>query len=410
MGKHSRWMWLVLVLALWPLGCRPKAAERRSLEGVPVVRVRVLESQQRVTLAAEDPPAVVAGRDARPHKLDLPGSEPVTVELLPRGGWRFGSATLPQGEVTLVPSREGSVTVNGEAYRGRYRFVPRAGGRFDVVNDVDIDGYLKGVVPKEMLWNWHAEAYRAQAVIARTYALYQWRTGRTDSHFDLHADTRSQVYGGMGAENGKSREAVDATAGVVTAFGPEGSERIFKAYFSSCCGGVRQSAADAFNEPPHPALIDQNVGNLCNASPRFNWGPIVLTREELTRRFRLWGERKARPEQGMARIDRVDIQATNPSGRPVRFVITDARGDRYSLSGEELRWAVNTGAAAGTGLNSSFVKPVNNSQGIQFVDGHGWGHGVGMCQWCAQTQAGQGMRHEDIVLSAFPGAKLVRAY
>ena len=56
------------------------------------------------------------------------------------------------------------------------------------------------------------------------------------------------------------------------------------------------------------------------------------------------------------------------------------------------------------------VKVISDSDEIRFVDGHGWGHGVGFCQWCSQRRAEEGLRHEDIVLAAFPRAKLVRAY
>ena len=112
----------------------------------------------------------------------------------------------------------------------------------------------------------------------------------------------------------------------------------------------------------------------------------------------------------MGDVDRIDIQSSNAAGRPVRFVVSDKKGNRYSLNGEEIRWAVNTNAPQGTGLYSSFFKPVNEDASIQFVEGHGWGHGVGLCQWCAEAQAEQKMRHEDIVLSAYPGATLLRAY
>jgi stage II sporulation protein D len=227
--------------------------------------------------------------------------------------------------------------------------------------------------------------------------------------FDLFADTRSQVYGGASAESSRASSAVDDTAGIVVAYGEAGQERIFKAYFSSCCGGIRQSSADAFNEP-HPAMTGFSVGALCNASPRFNWGPVVVKKVELTKRLQAWGTARGRPEAQMAEVDRIDIQSSNAAGRPVRFVVADKKGNRFSLNAEEIRWAVNTNAPQGTGLYSSFVKPVNEDSAIQFVEGHGWGHGVGLCQWCAETQAEQNMRHEDIVLSAYPGAKLLRAY
>src|SRR6185437_1537535 len=76
---------------------------------------------------------------------------------------------------------------------------------FDVINDVDVDGYLMSVVPREMFPQWPLEAYKAQAIVARTYALYVARTAPMGTNFDLFADTRSQVYGGIHDESAKSR-------------------------------------------------------------------------------------------------------------------------------------------------------------------------------------------------------------
>jgi stage II sporulation protein D len=408
---------LALLALAAPPGCASRGKKGRSLEGVPVVRVRLLESQPRVSLTASSGATLSVGGASQ----GVPAGTTLSVERSGEGGWLFRgsdgkSFTATLGDVTLAPSDDQFLKINGQPYRGRVRLVAAGTGKIDVVNDVDIDSYLKGVVPKEMLWNWHGEAYRAQAIVARTYALYEWRMAAQSpgadglgKSFDLHPDVRSQVYGGVAAETSGASAAVDDTSGIVVAYGEPGQERIFKAYFSSCCGGVRQSSADGFAEP-HPAMTGFSVGNLCNASPRFNWGPVVVKKEELTRRFRTWGARRDRPEGIMADVERIDVQASNAAGRPVRFVVTDKKGNRYSLNGEEIRWAVNTAAAPGTGLNSSFFKPVNEEQQIQFVEGHGWGHGVGLCQWCAQAQAEQNTPHEDIVLSAYPGAKLLRAY
>lgn len=361
-------------------------------------------------LSANEPPLVRSAATPDGQRMAFPAGIAVPVGLSGNGGWRIGNITYGSGELTIQPAQVGSVSINGQAYRGNYRLVPVAGGKFDVVNDVHIDDYLKSVVSKELLWNWHEEAYRAQAIVARTYALYEWRTAGTGRHWDLYPDQRSQVYGGLSAETSKSREAVDYTRGIVVAYGPPGQERIFKAYFSSCCGGVSQSAADAFGDSYVEPLSDQSVNSLCNASPRFNWGPVIVGKDELTRRFRAWGARKGRPEKDMAPVSRIDIQATNRWGRPTRFLVTDARGTRYSCTGEELRWAVNTQAQEGSTLYSSFCKIINSPDSVHFVEGHGWGHGVGLCQWCAQRRAELGMRHEDIVLAAFQKAVLVHAY
>jgi stage II sporulation protein D len=282
-----------------------------------------------------------------------------------------------------------------------------------VINDVDVDSYLCSVVSKEMLPGWHEESYKAQAIVARTYAIYEKQTAGADRYWDVFPDTRSQVYGGIPGETAKSRKAVNETAGIVVA-APDanGYPRIFKAYFSSCCGGISQSAADAFGETYIPPLTDQDVHAACRASPRFSWGPIVINKTELTQRFINYGKRRDNPLKNMGPLARIEVQSTNRWGRPIRFLITDTKNNKYSLAGEDFRWAVNFGAPEGsnTTLWSSFVKVISDSDQIRFVDGHGWGHGAGMCQWCAEKRAEDGLRHEDIVLTAFPSATLVRAY
>jgi stage II sporulation protein D len=423
------WALLVLPALLWPLGCGRKD-KQRSLEGVPVVRVRLMANEPVVTLTASRSPTAWPG-SARQRRLELPRNTAVPLKHTATG-WLVGDLSIggTGGELTIQPDGDGTVSINGVAYRGRYRFVPSAApatpptaipagatapapstqpvsGGFDVINDVDIDSYLKSVVSKELLWNWHDEAYRAQAIVARTYALYQWAATGGTGTFDLYDDVRSQVYGGIRAESGKSREAVDATARVVLAHKTDDGYRIFKAYFSACCGGITQSAADVFNEPYVRPLSARYVGPLCNASPRFNWGPVVLTKADVTRRLRIWGKLRQHPLKDVGEVTSIEVLGSNEFGRPTRFLVTDAAGTRFALTGEEIRWAINS---AGVVLNSSFFKPVNEQDVIRFAEGHGWGHGVGMCQWCAQGMAEDGAPHEVIVLNSFPGAKLVRAY
>ena len=112
-----------------------------------------------------------------------------------------------------------------------------------------------------------------------------------------------------------------------------------------------------------------------------------------------------------ASADALIAEVRKLSTRPIRFLITDSTGTRYSLSCEETRSACNAGAADGAAtLPSGFFKTITEPDQIRFVEGHGWGHGVGMCQWCAEKRAEDGLHHEDIVLAAFPTAVLVRAY
>jgi stage II sporulation protein D len=376
---------------------------------MPVVRVRVLERQSSVNLSATVSPFMQVGESVTARELRLPAKLQVPLTLS-AAGWHIGATPVGTGVLTLIPGAAGTCSINNAAYRGKYRFVPVSQTEFDVVNDVDIDSYLKGVLARELLPKWDIEAYKAQAIVARTYALYEAKTVAKGRYFDLNDDTRSQVYGGMPAENDKSRKAVDATAGIVVVYGPAGQERIFKAYFSACCGGVSQSAYDAFGEADIPPLQARNVGTLCSASPHFNDPDQTFSKTELTRRIRLWASRRDHPCQNMAALARIDVMAANPFGRPSRFILTDARNTRYSLRSEELRNALNADSTPSTTFFSSYFTPVNSDTTITFTRQHGHGHGVGLCQYCAQALALRGTRHEDIVIMAYPQAKLTRAY
>lgn len=366
---------------------------------------------------------VSTASDPTQRQLRFPPGVGVPTSLS-AAGWKIGSGavSLGLGDLVLRPSVEGSLIVNGEPYRGTLRLVSVGGGKFDVINELDVDGYLKGVLPKELYANWHPQTYRAQAIVARTYALYEARTEGSNRYWDLYPDQRSQMYGGLRAETTASRSAVDETSGIVLVYSPDPNVtgRIFKAYFSSCCGGVTQSAADAFpGDPLIPPLIAQSVGPLCNAAPKFNWGPVAIRKDELTRRFHAWAERKARldgrvrPEATIGTIERIEVANSNIFSRPTRFLVTDARGVQYSMSSEELHSAADADApTAGPQIYSTFMKVDNEpgSDSIRFVDGHGNGHGVGMCQWCAQTRALAGLSHEEILAAAFHQSRRARAY
>lgn len=401
---------VVALLVLLPVGCSSQDLKPADFSGhTPVLRVLVLQGKNTVQFTASQQPIVQTSSTPQPHRLDIAPSKAVPLALTPVG-WRLGNVIVGTGELQINPASEGTVAFDGQSYRGRFRLVPTGPDKFDVVNDVDLEGYLKGVLSKELKRFWNDETYKAQAVVARTYALYELKAASAGSHFDVYDDQRSQVYGGIGAENAKSRQAVDATSGLVVTSGAAGQERIFKAYFSSCCGGITQSATDAFGDLPTPALVEQNVGTLCNISPNFNWGPVIVSKADLTKRFRRFAQLRNRGEKDMANLNRIDVAVTNKAGRPVRFTITDSRGVKFYWTGEELRWAVNTDATESTRLLSSLVQIDNQANVIRFTGGHGLGHGVGMCQWCAQRRAELGMHYDAIVLTAYPNSKLLRAY
>lgn len=350
----------------------------------PTVRVRLVAKADSVGVIVDGLPRTIAGRDVR------------------------DGAPLIFAGTDAEP-----VGVNGHRYHGTVRVVAgESPGTIDVINVCAVDDYLRGVVPREALSTWPAEALKAQAIASRTYALFQARS-RTDSGddraFDLRADTGSQMYGGIESEVASTNRAVDATRGLVLASGPAGKQRIFCAYFSSTCGGTTASGADLFDDPT-PALA-AHEGDGCTDAPRYRWPEFAIRKDELARRLKLWGGRQSSPIAEIGRVRAVEIARTNELGRPVRFAITDDAGRRFELGAEHFRNACNAGRPEkDPEFYSSHFTPVDAGDSVRITDGRGWGHGVGLCQYCAAGWAKRGQSAAQILSSGYPGAILVRAY
>jgi peptidoglycan hydrolase-like amidase len=178
-------------------------------------------------------------------------SPSVTVQFQAIGGvvrvWNQATPTPTlvysgPGPVVTVPldaTRPTSFIEKG-TFRGNFRFT-NLGNTLRVVNVVSYDEYIKGVVPIEMLDNWHLEAYKAQAIAARTYAYSSYRGGSRD--YDVLEDQSDQCYGGVQMRSGRVVEkaitnlAVDLTAGKILTY----NGQVIRAYFASSNGGYSKA-------------------------------------------------------------------------------------------------------------------------------------------------------------------------
>jgi stage II sporulation protein D len=405
---------LFLCAAIFLLQSCAQESQPTPSPSAPTIRVLILEDVPRAQISSQS--SVQLWQDTSPTPTYVRLTSP-TILTRQNNSWLLNSTPVTCNILTLQ-SPTNQLTINNIPYHGYFRFIPTGPTTFHAVNVLSIDDYLQGVISCEMYHDWPLEAYKAQAVASRTYALYEAKTAGLGRPFDVFADQRSQVYGAIPRETQSSRYAAYETAGVVLTYGP-GDGKIFKAYFSSCCGGVSQANVDAFpGESFLPPLAEQYRGSCCSASKFFNWGPITIPKSTLTRRLQIWAQRQSQstgkplPESTISEISTIQVQSSNRYGRPTRILITDERGIQYSLSAEDMRDAVNTDSTPTTTLPSSFCK-INgdpNLQTVTFYDGHGHGHGVGMCQWCAQAQAAAGQSAQQILLASYPGAKLIRAY
>ncbi len=412
----------------------PPAAERKGpypgplvaeLTREPSIRVRVRTSATELTLGKAGDPVL---RATGPRPPGTSGASvhdcrpPLRVTRVD-GAWLLEDASggayrwrLP--ELHLESDGGGAIRVGDGAYPRRLVLVPLVSdkrletGKFDAINHVPLEMYLPGVIERELFGDWPLEAFKAQAVAARSYALWEMTLGDGRA-YDLESTVASQVYGGL-AKNATALRAVHETRGLALAYGG----RVLPAFFSSSSGGLGQDAVAAWPDRVEdlPPLRGREHGAWDRESPAYRWGPMQRDTLSLGRRLAAWGKANKHPVAAMRQPRHIASTARNAAGRPTRFTLTDAAGGRFEMGCEEFRAACNFVPAGWPELErqrrllSSWVDVEVVGGVTRFVNGRGHGHGVGMSQWGAQAMAKAGHGYAAILGFYYPGAELRRLY
>jgi len=171
----------------------------------------------------------------------------------------------------------GPLIWDGRAYHGTL-VVSSGGGRLAVVNAVDLEDYVRGVIGDEMPHRWPLAALEAQAVAARSYALATMHPGR---RFDLYADDRSQVYGGMGAETPGTLYAATQTEGRILTW----DGRVARTFFFSTSGGRTADVRDVWPKLGDIPYLRSVPDPYDGGSPVHTWGPFALSPQVLAARL-----------------------------------------------------------------------------------------------------------------------------
>lgn len=395
----------------------------------PMVRVRVRRAVPSIELSAPGglrvgPPTVSQQRLLPgPLRVSHDGTQFVLTPVIPGTaasqplGWNLPSLTVTaaQGDIVNLDrqSYPASVVIHAVA--------PTVAGQpflVDAINHVPMERYLPGVLSKELYASWHYEAYRAQAVTARSYAIHGL-SGSRSRHFDLESTQASQAYLGAGAHQ-KAIEAVRTTRGIILAHGDD----VLQAYYSSCSGGTGQDAVAIFpRQRDVPPLRGKMQGDWGKESPYFRW-TLTVPRVLLSRRMSEWGKANGHPIAALQLIREVRTTATNSIGRPTRLTVFDQSGKSFALNAEQFRFAGNYDGPSysdprpptalppldGKQMFRSSHVVVSVTQNEVLVNGAGYGHGVGLCQYGAEAMAKKGHPAQAILQFYYPGADLRQAY
>jgi len=264
--------------------------------------------------------------------------------------------------------------------------VQRTESGLRVVNGVPLEDYVAGTLGSEIYPSWDAETLKAQAVVARTYALHR-KARRAGEVFDVRASAADQVYGGVGAETPAVRAAVRGTRGEVLVYRGEP----ILAAFHSASGGQTASAEEVWGRAL-PYLVSRPVPDE-EDSPDTYWRASV-SGTTLGRALAPLGLR-------LGAVRQVRVEERSASGRVLRVHLQGTEGSE-SLEARALRSALGRSV-----IRSTLFEVRNAEDGFIFV-GSGHGHGVGMSQWGAQAMARHGASYREILEWFYPGTQLVR--
>jgi stage II sporulation protein D len=301
---------------------------------------------------------------------------------------RISGRSLGPPPIELRSTGSARLSVDGKPYRGSLLIKLGSEGTVRVINSVSVEDYLLGVVAAEMPQRFGLEALKAQAVAARSYAL-----ATASGPGRLYADTRSQMYGGLRSETPLSTRAVRETrAQILSAgIGP------LTAWYHSTCGGRTTPARLIFPGAQSGVMDREVICSDCRNAPLFSW----------TRRVA--GEFVC-DAMGLPRgpLDMVGVGTSALPGRPERlFVRSGAKSTTVNMV--SLRQRLSAGLPLAQQVPSTRLASAPSVvDGELVLTGHGWGHGVGMCQYGAAGFAARGADYRAILRRYYPGANLTR--
>ncbi len=313
--------------------------------------------------------------------------------------------TEPSIRVAITQPQPTAPRLDPRFYRGRVEVVRLPTGEYVGLNVLPIEDYLAGVLSRELYGSWQPAAYRAQAIAARTYALYQMRTFGLTHAWDVTGTQNSQVYGGMRAETPRAWAAVRATWGEVM-FAHQGTLRgIFCAFYSACTGGATQTPSDAWGDENAPTLTARIVGPVDADCSKYSWPPMTISKALVTQAVTLWGKKNSLLYLSeLGPISTVQITQRNDiTNRPTVVTFTDIYGHQGAMRAEEFRLALVTDPNRNVPAPPSSNFDIRNTpDSIVLYNGHGFGHGIGLSQWGAQEFALKGLSARYILNFYYP--------
>jgi stage II sporulation protein D len=318
-------------------------------------------------------------------------------------------------KIYFEPKNKGFwIALNGKKYRGvlEVTFIPQRKSML-VLNIINVEDYLKGVIPAEIgrKNSGDKEAVKAQILAARTYALSH--LGQyTEDGYDLVATVQDQIYNGLEDEDPLINKLIDKTKGQVITY----QGKLIRAYYYANCGGKTENIEEVWDKPREDYLIGVDDDENCSWGKNFSWEQS-WTKEQLEQRLvSFLKEIDTIYHYNRDSINLYDLQIMEKtfSGRiKILKAVTD-QGE-FNIYKDRIRWFLRITSNGNSILPSTkfelmVEKDENGLLTKAFAKGFGNGHGVGMCQIGAIGMSRKKISYDKIIKHYYPGVKLAKFY
>ncbi|MCI0468605.1 MAG: SpoIID/LytB domain-containing protein [Nitrospirae bacterium] len=281
-------------------------------------------------------------------------------------------------KVEMLSRSKGEAVLGGAKYPGIIEVWRGKNGLY-TINEIPLELYIRGVVASEIGENWDVEAVKAQAVTARTYAVYQKNVASNPIGYHLTSTILHQVYKGN-VYNENIERAVNSTKDEILTY--KGEPII--AYYHSTSADMTEDPIDAFGKS-YPYLKPVKIG--CDLSPYCIWEKRIQVSE-------LEGASKI---SGIRRIAVNSYTATKRAW----YLRIDAGSEIHYVIAKDLRRNLGWDK-----LPSTMLTSITRDGDYFIFQGKGYGHGVGMCQWCAFEMARAGLKYKEILSRFYTGTEI----
>lgn len=287
---------------------------------------------------------------------------------------------ISNSEVERIEKVSAKAIVSGSTYQGVIELWKGESGYF-LVNVINLEEYVKGVVASEVGIHWPPEALKAQAVLARTYAVTHILRNRGRNFYDVTSSVFHQVFKGEGSSD-EIDKAVKDTEGEILTYNDEP----IMAFYHACSVEKTEDPKEVFDrEYPYLKAIEVPF----TPSPYNFWEKKIS--------FDLLGK-----VLSIENIKEAEILSYTSTGRIKEIKFTNGK-DSKIIKATDLRRLLKWTPLPSTMITSMKVE----DDGVVF-EGRGFGHGVGMCQWCAFQMAQEGKNYREILEYFYPGTKLTK--